>query len=77
MDFKLFKKGEKRVLVNSSHSTFFGRSVNAELDLEAGEYVVHARIDRQAWRSKVCRRSLILCCGLRSCFKATVIILVP
>ena len=58
MDFKLFKRGEKHVLVNSSHSTFFGRSVNAELDLEAGEYVVHVRIDRQPFRSKV-RKSTI------------------
>lgn len=53
LDFKLFKKGEDRVLVNSSHATFFGRSVNAEIDLEAGEYVVHVRIDRQPFRSKV------------------------
>lgn len=45
MDFKLFKRGEKRVLVNSTHSTFFRRSVNAEVDnLEAGDYVVHVRI---------------------------------
>lgn len=53
LDFKLFKRGEKNVLINSSHSTFFGRSVNAELDLEAGEYVVHVRIDRQSFRAKV------------------------
>ncbi|KAF8318702.1 cysteine proteinase [Clavulina sp. PMI_390] len=53
LDFKLFKKGEKEVLVNSSHSMFFGRSVNAELDLEAGDYVVHVRVDRQPFRNKV------------------------
>lgn len=48
LDFKLFKKGDKRVLANSSHSTFFRRSVNAELDLDAGEYVVHVRCKSHA-----------------------------
>lgn len=44
LDFKLFKKGEKKVIANSSHSTFFRRSVNCEVELEAGDYVVHVRI---------------------------------
>jgi hypothetical protein len=43
LDFKVFKRGEKKVLMSSSHSTFFRRSVNAELFLEAGEHVVHVR----------------------------------
>lgn len=54
LDFKLFKRGDKQVLMNSSSSTVFGRSINAELDLEAGEYVVHVRINRVVVRSKVC-----------------------
>lgn len=41
LDFKLFKKGETTLLASSSHSTFYRRSVNAELELEEGEYVVH------------------------------------
>jgi hypothetical protein len=44
LDFKLYKKGDPELLARSSHSTFFCRSVNCELDLEAGDYVVHVRI---------------------------------
>lgn len=44
LDFKIYKKGEPELLASSSHSTFFRRSVNCELDLEAGDYVVHVRI---------------------------------
>jgi hypothetical protein len=43
LDFKLFKKGEPDLLASSSHSTFFRRNVNCELDLDAGDYVVHVR----------------------------------
>jgi len=52
LDFKIFKKGEPELLASSSHSTFFRRSVNCELDLEAGDYVVHVRVDREPIRSK-------------------------
>lgn len=54
LDFKLFKKGEPKVLVNSSYATFYGRSVNVEIDLDEGEYVVHVRVDRHPYRAKVC-----------------------
>ncbi|KAF8316151.1 cysteine proteinase [Clavulina sp. PMI_390] len=50
LDFKVFKRGEKKIVVNSSSSVLFGRSVNAEVDLEEGEYVVHVRADRNRFR---------------------------
>ncbi|KAF9511954.1 hypothetical protein BS47DRAFT_1298263 [Hydnum rufescens UP504] len=52
LDFKLYKKGDPELLARSSHSTFLCRSVNCELDLEAGDYVVHVRVDRQRLRPK-------------------------
>ena len=39
-NFLLFKKGESRHLAGSPCSRNCGRSVNLEIDLEAGEYVV-------------------------------------
>lgn len=65
LDFKLFKRGEQKVLVNSSRATFYGRSVNAEIDLEEGDYVVHVRIDREPFRSKVSfvDVSVDMCCA--------------
>ena len=44
LDFALFKKGDAEPLATSLHSRFWGRSVQLELELEAGEYVVHVRI---------------------------------
>ncbi|KAK0488665.1 hypothetical protein IW261DRAFT_1639013 [Armillaria novae-zelandiae] len=49
-DFVVFKKGNKDVLTQSSVSGFLARSVNVELDLEAGSYVVHVRLDRVVYR---------------------------
>ena len=40
-DFVLFKKGEKGYIADSSTSRLYSRSVNLEVDLEAGDYVVH------------------------------------
>ncbi|KAF9263950.1 cysteine proteinase [Marasmius fiardii PR-910] len=40
-DFNLYKKGEKRHIAASSTSRLLCRSVNLEVDLEAGGYVVH------------------------------------
>ncbi|KAJ7467789.1 cysteine proteinase [Mycena galericulata] len=45
-DFVLFKKGKKDVVAESGLARFYMRSVNVELELEAGEYVVHVRLDR-------------------------------
>ncbi|KAK0189170.1 cysteine proteinase [Armillaria mellea] len=47
-DFVVFKKGNKDVITQSSVSV--ARSVNVELDLEAGSYVVHVRLDRFVYR---------------------------
>ncbi|KAJ7708663.1 hypothetical protein B0H17DRAFT_1030404 [Mycena rosella] len=46
-DFVLFKKGEKAIVAQSRLSRFYLRSVNLEVPLEQGEYVVHVRLDRQ------------------------------
>ncbi|KAJ7648227.1 hypothetical protein DFH06DRAFT_1332463 [Mycena polygramma] len=46
-DFALFKKGTKELVAQSSTTRFWLRSVNVEVQFEAGEYVVHVRLDRQ------------------------------
>ncbi|KAJ6530827.1 hypothetical protein DFH09DRAFT_1183938 [Mycena vulgaris] len=46
-DFVLFKKGAKELVAQSSLSRFYLRSVNLEVQLEQGEYVVHVRLDRE------------------------------
>jgi hypothetical protein len=43
-DFVLFKKDDKEPIGSSQHSRFYSRSVNLEVDLAAGEYVVHVRL---------------------------------
>ncbi|KAF9464916.1 hypothetical protein BDZ94DRAFT_1215779 [Collybia nuda] len=47
-DFIVYKKGEAEEIAESSKSLFNTRSVNVELELEAGEYVIHVRLDRDA-----------------------------
>ncbi|KAG6809999.1 hypothetical protein H0H92_013781 [Tricholoma furcatifolium] len=46
-DFIIYRKGENKPLVTSSPSMPYSRSVNAEVHLEAGEYVVHVRLNRE------------------------------
>jgi hypothetical protein len=41
--FVIFKAGEKEPLASSYHDSMWRRSVNVEVDLEAGDYVVHVR----------------------------------
>lgn len=45
MDFNIFRKGDEleEPLLSSSHTGYWRRSVNLEIDLEPGEYVVHVR----------------------------------
>lgn len=43
-DFIVFKKGEKEYLAHSAPSRLYCRSVNLEMDLEAGDYVVHVGV---------------------------------
>ncbi|KAH8833437.1 hypothetical protein DL96DRAFT_1771293 [Flagelloscypha sp. PMI_526] len=47
-DLSLFKAGEPEPIIESVHGTYRGvmRSINFEVDLEPGEYVVHVRIGR-------------------------------
>ncbi|KAF7371262.1 Calpain catalytic domain-containing protein [Mycena sanguinolenta] len=52
LDFVLYRQGETEVLAESLHARYFSRSVNLEIPLEAGEYVVHVRIDRTKYREK-------------------------
>ncbi|KAJ6472034.1 cysteine proteinase [Mycena sanguinolenta] len=52
LDFVLYKQGDTEVLAESLHARYFSRSVNLEIPLEAGEYVVHIRIDRTKYREK-------------------------
>ncbi|KAJ8088926.1 hypothetical protein PM082_014173 [Marasmius tenuissimus] len=44
--FILYKDGESDYIAESSHGRPFSRSVNLEMNLEAGDYVVHVRLDR-------------------------------
>lgn len=54
LDFQVYRKGSPNVIVASGHSVFHSRSVNAEIDgLDAGEYVVHVRVDSEFAWSKV------------------------
>ncbi|KAF8594673.1 cysteine proteinase [Ceratobasidium sp. AG-I] len=53
MDFNIFRKGDEleEPLLSSSHTGYWRRSVNLEINLEPGEYVVHVRLDREMTRS--------------------------
>lgn len=46
LEFVLFKKGEEDPIAESTYSSFFSRSVNVELDLEAGDYIVQVRLNK-------------------------------
>ncbi|KAG9223634.1 hypothetical protein CCMSSC00406_0008517 [Pleurotus cornucopiae] len=46
-NFILFKSGGSEILAESSHARLWSRSVNVELELEAGDYVLHVRVDRK------------------------------
>ena len=41
LDFVLVKRGEKEPLAETASSLLYARSVNLEIDLESGEYVVY------------------------------------
>ncbi|KAK6988179.1 cysteine proteinase [Favolaschia claudopus] len=46
-DFKVFKRGQNLPLGESAQNRFFSRSVNLELVLDEGDYIVHVRFDRK------------------------------
>lgn len=55
LDFVVYRKGApaEEPYTRASHNVYWRRSVNVELDnLEAGEYVVHVRLDREHQRPK-------------------------
>lgn len=41
LDFVVVKEGEEEPIAESSHSQFWQRSVNADIELEAGKYYVY------------------------------------
>lgn len=45
MDFVLVKEGEKEPIAEVTHSEFHLRSVNMEIHLEEGNYIVYVRDD--------------------------------
>ncbi|KAF9009892.1 hypothetical protein BDQ17DRAFT_1299500 [Cyathus striatus] len=45
LDFVLVKEGEKEPLAESNHAWFYTRSVNLEIELEAGNYIVYVSLD--------------------------------
>lgn len=53
LEFAVFRRGDPEPVAESVHANFWGRSVNVEAHLEAGQYVVHVRLDRRMIRQKV------------------------
>ena len=47
MDFALVKQGETEPIVEVVHSEIYTSNVNAEVELEAGTYLVYVRLNRQ------------------------------
>uniref|UniRef100_A0A8H7XM98 Calpain catalytic domain-containing protein n=1 Tax=Psilocybe cubensis TaxID=181762 RepID=A0A8H7XM98_PSICU len=52
LDFLLAKEGETEPIAQSSYSFFASRSVSVEMDLQAGNYIILARIDPAPVRDK-------------------------
>ncbi|KAF5340285.1 hypothetical protein D9611_007847 [Ephemerocybe angulata] len=48
LDFVLVKAGDKEPLAEVPHSEYYLRSVNLEIPLEAGDYIVYVRLDRNS-----------------------------
>ncbi|THH14942.1 hypothetical protein EW146_g5464 [Bondarzewia mesenterica] len=48
LEFTLYKKDESEQIGQSVHDCFYTRSVQMELELEEGDYVVHVRLDRRS-----------------------------
>ncbi|KAG7091306.1 hypothetical protein E1B28_010352 [Marasmius oreades] len=65
-DFVLFKEGEEEAVGESSHARFTSRSVNLEIDLAAGNYVVHVRLDRLIIRDSDYLQELMSECSPRN-----------
>lgn len=48
MDFALVKEGETEPIIEVAHSEFYTSNVNAEVELEAGTYIVYVRLNRRS-----------------------------
>jgi hypothetical protein len=48
LNFVLVKEGEKEPLAESVHAMFWARSVNLEIELEAGKYFVYVSLGLKA-----------------------------
>ena len=53
MDFALVKEGETESIVEVDHSEFYTSNVNAEVELEAGTYLVYVRLNRRLIKNSV------------------------
>lgn len=49
LSFVLFKAGEKEPIAASYHDATWRRSVNVELEMDEGDYVVHVRLECPFW----------------------------
>ncbi|TRM58121.1 hypothetical protein BD626DRAFT_189990 [Schizophyllum amplum] len=52
LDFLLFKKGSRKCVGRSVHTAGWKKSVSLEIELDAGDYVVHVRADKKLSRDK-------------------------
>lgn len=50
-NFIVYKKGDPEEIAESSESDFGTRSVNIEMELDAGDYVVHVRSKSMMWQT--------------------------
>lgn len=50
LDFAIYKQGTNELVGVSTHERLWHRSVNLELDLDEGNYVIHPRLDRKKKR---------------------------
>jgi len=53
MDFALVKEGETEPTVEVAHSEFYTSNVNAEVELEAGTYLVYVRLNHRLIKNSV------------------------
>ncbi|KAG2011227.1 hypothetical protein CC2G_011370 [Coprinopsis cinerea AmutBmut pab1-1] len=63
LDFVLVKEGEKEPIAEVTHSEFHLRSVNMEIHLEEGNYIVYVRLDRTIKSVEVRTLCRVACSG--------------
>ncbi len=65
LEFVVFKKGEKQIFAESSSARLYTRSVNVEVNLDPGDYVVHVRLLYPHLRLLICAKNQIGTLGSR------------